>query len=139
MAKSRTEKPVAQPVPEEPPAGEPIQAPADDVPVVPPALTDDGLPVPETAKPDDVTQDEVDLLMGKQVAPEAEQPESRATRVMVEKDAFYRAIYALVTNRGGNYMGVPGMRRFMEMLGATEYPDQVERWREIQEYVTGGA
>jgi hypothetical protein len=27
----------------------------------------------------------------------------------------------------------------MEMLGATEYADQVEKWRAIQEYVNGGA
>jgi hypothetical protein len=107
-------------------------APADDAPVVGVTLSDDGLPTP-------VTQDEIDLMLGKQVTPEAEQPESRAARVMVDKDAFYRAIYALVTNRGGSYTGVPGMRRFMEMLGATEYADQVEKWRAIQEYVNGGA
>jgi len=55
--------------------------------------------------------------------------------VVVNKNDFYRLAYALVIGTPQVYLGIAGMKRIGEMLGAKTYEECQNKWQEIKDYV----
>lgn len=57
-------------------------------------------------------------------------------QILVERDALYRLLYMLVTNRSVPVWGSAGVSRIGQLFGTTSYEESLRRWERIKSYIS---